>query len=294
MNGSKMLDALEYMSEDLILNAENAENVTIKPRKYTRKKVFAILAASVVILCGTAAASVGLFWNKPDVSPVGEGLRLALNQGVASMPGDEALRVILDSADPERNYKAFLNFDSVGEWQNFFGLPFVSSDLVIPADSGAWTDDGQGGLTQMGSVDTIVSTTEENGIRKPALMNAVLNVNRCVESTETPPLCWSGQLDIFAAYSEESGKDGSYDLIWENADDKSIEEYTTASGIPYIISQIAKDGIVKINLYYGYESVLYQLMVTAVSEEEAAVIREDMMNIAETLTIMYPDNASHG
>ena len=293
MNGSKMLDALEYVSEDLILNAENAENVTIKPKRYTRKKVFAILAASVVILCGTAAASVGLFWNKPDVSPVGEGLRLALNQGTASMPGDEALRVILDSADSERNYKAFLNFDSVAGWQNFFGLPFVSSDLVIPADAGAWTDDGQGGLTQMGSVDVIVSTTEENGIRKPALMNAVLNVSRRVESTETP-WCWKGQLDIIAAYSEEIGKDGSYDVIWENADDKSIEEYTTASGIPYIISQIAKDGTVRITLYYGYESVLYQLMVTAVSEEEAAVIREDMMNIAETLTIMYPDNASHG
>ena len=113
MNGSKMLDALAYVSDDLILNAENAHQTAGKPRN-VRKTVFAVLAAAVVFLCATAAAAFGLFWNKPDVSPVEGGLRRALDPGTASMPGDDAVRAILDAADPERNYKAFLNFDSVG------------------------------------------------------------------------------------------------------------------------------------------------------------------------------------
>ncbi|MBE6726779.1 MAG: hypothetical protein E7576_16565 [Ruminococcaceae bacterium] len=291
MSGDKLLDAMEFVSDDLILNAEKSSTSSLKPG--LRKRHLAVLiAAAAVLICGTAMAAAGLFWNKPDVQTVGNGLRLTLNQGTVVMP-NESVGIVLDSVDPERDFKAFLNFDSVQEWQEFFGLPFAASRLITPERSGAWMENERGELVQRGPIDAIVSTVEENGRRSPCLMWSVLSLVRYRDSGEETERIWNGDFNIFAKYREDTTDFGSYTALLSDPASLSAEECTAPSGIPYVIGEAVSDDTIGIHLYYGYESVLYDLTVNAHSREEADAIREDLKKIAQSLEILYPKNQTN-
>ena len=67
-------------------------------------------------------------------------------------------------------------------------------------------------------------------------------------------------------------------------------EATSSAGIPYVIRKIVsgENGeTVQFFLYYGYESVMYELWITAHSPEEEIMIADDLKIIADTLQIMY-------
>ena len=285
MSGDKLLDAMEFVSDELIVKTEKKAGISSRKQTLRKGKLAALIAAAVVAVCGTVAAAVGLLWNRPGVQTVENGLMATLNQGAAAMP-EEAVSKVLASVVPERDYKAFLNFDSIGEWQEFFDLPFVASELTAPANSGAWTENERGEIVQRGPVDAIVSTVEENGSRSPSLMWTVLSIDRYRGSGENTELLWSGDLNIFASYREDAGAAFAMTMLGDLSG-QSVEEYTAPSGIPYTTGRLeSRDGI-RLSLYYGYESVMYVLIVSAHSEEEADVIREDLKVFAGSLEIMY-------
>ena len=65
-------------------------------------------------------------------------------------------------------------------------------------------------------------------------------------------------------------------------------EYSTPAGIPCVISKIQSEHTDTLILYYGYESVIYELEVMAVSAEEERMILRDLQEYAETMQILYP------
>ncbi len=282
MNGNDMIEAMGYVAEDLILNTETIK----KSNKRTfRWKISLIAAAAAILLCGTAVAA-GLLWNPPDVRLSSDGVTVYLNQSIAVLP-EEAERTILDSADPERDHKAFLCFDSVKEWQAFFGLPFVSSPLLMPDETPMMTENGAG-LMQKGAIEVIVTTEEGNGKRVPAVMLTDIRVDRFDESSG---VMWSGMMELFAAYTEEASKSASSGMLWEDCPEQVLTEYTTPSGVPCLIFEIHTGGQVVCGLYYSFESVLYQLTVKAHSGEEAERILRDLRDIADHLQIVSPSGS---
>ncbi|MBQ3708447.1 MAG: hypothetical protein II889_11145 [Clostridia bacterium] len=283
MNGNDMIEAMGYVAEDLILNTETIK----KSNKRTfRWKIPVIAAAAAILLCGTAAAA-GLLWNPPDVRLSSDGVTVYLNQSVAVLP-EEAERTILDSADPERDHKAFLCFDTVKEWQAFFGLPFVSSPLLVPDETPMMTEKGAG-LMQKGVIEVIVTTEEGNGKRVPAVMLTDIRVDRFDESSG---VMWSGMMELFAAYTEEASKSASSGMIWKACPEQVLTEYTTPSGVPCVIFEIHTGGqVIDCGLYYSFESVLYQLTVKAHSGEEAERILRDLRDIADHLQIVSPSGS---
>ncbi|MCR4906914.1 MAG: hypothetical protein K6A33_12635 [Clostridiales bacterium] len=283
MNGNDMIEAMGYVAEDLILNTETIK----KSNKRTfRRKIPLIAAVAAILLCGTAAAA-GLLWNPPDVRLSSDGVTVYLNQSIAVLP-EEAERTILDSADPERDHKAFLCFDSVKEWQAFFGLPFVSSPLLMPDETPMMTEKGAG-LIQKGAIEVIVTTEEGNGKRVPAVMLTDIRVDRFDESSG---VMWSGMMELFAAYTEEASKSASSGMLWEDCPEQVLTEYTTPSGVSCVIFEIHTGGqVIDCGLYYSFESVLYQLTVKAHSGEEAERILRDLRDIADHLQIVSPSGS---
>ena len=284
MNGNDMMEAVGYVAQDLILCAEAVPKTN---KRTFRWKIPLIAAAVAILLCGTAAAA-GLLWNPPDVRLASDGVWVYLDQSVAVLP-KEAERTILDSADPKRDHKAFLCFDSVKEWQAFFGLPFVSSPLLVPDETPMMTENGAG-LMQKGAIEVIVTTEEGNGKRVPAVMLTDIRVDRFDESGTR--LQWSGMMELFAAYTEEASKSASSGMIWKDCPEQVLTVYTTPSGVPCVIFEIhTGEQVIDCGLYYSFESVLYQLNVKAHSGEEAERILRDLRDIADHLQIVSPSGS---
>ena len=97
---------------------------------------------------------------------------------------------------------------------------------------------------------------------------------------------------LYAPLHEKAAVEGTCTRIVQDGMDAEIMlEFTTPSGIPCVISKItsAADAYpVSLYLYYGYESVMYELEVSAASPEEEADILEDLKTFSNTLQIGYP------
>ena len=279
MKEMDLLEAVGYVDQDLIIKTEAVQGIG----KRNLRVRWAILIAAALLLCGTAAA--GILWNKPEVLTGHNSQTLLMNQGYRDLP-DGARSAILASLIPERDYKAFFSFDTVEDWQAFFGLPFVSSPLAAQNDANAQAEPDIGGrLVIEGPIETFVSTAEQDGEREPAMMWSNMSLTRYDENGDR----WIGDLDIFAAFTEEAAS-GQASVIWESTVEESVTDYTTPSGIPCVISQSAYDGGDRVDLclYYGFDSVLYRLRTAAHSDVETAEALQYLKEIADSLQISYP------
>ena len=251
--------------------------------KLRGKKAVLIAAVIAVLLCGTAATA-GLLWLKPDVFPNKDGHTLLINQGYVEL-SDDAIQIIMENRLPERNNNCFLNFETVAEWQNFFELPLVVSNLMVPDETNGLADYGDGILVPNGSIDSIVTSDGD----RLCLMITSMFIDRVDE--QTAERLWDGTLQIYAALSEESTADAKSTVKVEGAvKEETLMEATSSAGIPYVIRKIVsgENGeTVQFFLYYGYESVMYELWITAHSPEEEIMIADDLKIIADTLQIMY-------
>ena len=282
MTGTDFLEAVGYVDQDLIIKTEAVRR---SGKRNLPGRWAILIAAAALLLCGTAAA-VGFLWNKPEVQTDLGSQTVFMSHGCIGLP-DDARTAILDSVVPERDFKAFLSFDTVEDWQTFFDLPFVSAPLAAREDPLAATDPIPGSrLILEGSIDTMVSTKEADGEREPAMMWSTVSLVRYDEDG----FRWSGDLDVFAAFTEEAAASGTAALIWaDGAAEQIVTDYTTPSGIPCVIGQSVQNGgdQVDLCLYYGYESVLYLLRVGHF-DGEADDVLEDLKEIADSLLVSYP------
>ena len=291
MKPDDIVNALNDMDYDMIEEAEMEKKILI-PRLRGKKTVL-IAAAVCLLLCGTAAAA-GIFWIKPEVHENADGHTLLINQGYIELPED-AVQTILANRIPERNYNCFLNFETVAEWQEFFDLPFVTSSLLVTEEDGQWVDyTGNGVLVPKGDINTYITNLDKEGGTKLGIMGTSLSVERIyTDEDESEQIDWCGSMNIFAALSEESASEASHTVILNDAKGGEIlMEYTTPSGIPCVISKTTSEKYDEssfLYLFYGYESVYYQLQVDIHSVEQEAIVLKDLQKIAETLQVVYPE-----
>lgn len=291
MKPDDIVNALNDMDYDMIEEAEMEKKILIP--KLRGKKTVLIAAAVCLLLCGTAAAA-GIFWIKPEVHANADGHTLLINQGYIELPED-AVQTILANRIPERNYNCFLNFETVAEWQEFFDLPFVTSSLLVTEEDGQWVDyTGNGILVPKGDIDTYITSVDEENETKFGIMGSVFSVERIYSAEDdSEQINWHGSIQIHAALSEEAVEDASHSVRVEGViTEETLTEATTPTGIPYVIRRIVSGDsgeTVQFFLYYGYESVMYELWVTAHSPEEEKIIADDLQKIAETLQVVYPE-----
>ena len=289
MKPENIVNALNDMDYDMIEEAEMEKKILIP--KLRGKKTVLIAAAVCLLLCGTATAA-GIFWMKPEVQANTDGHTLLINQGYIELPED-AVQMILANRIPERNNNCFLNFETVAEWQEFFDLPFVTSSLLVTEEDGQWVDyTGNGVLVPKGDIDTYITSVDEENETKFGIMGSVFSVERIYSAEDdSEQINWHGSMQIHAALSEEAAADASHSVRVEGIIiEETLSEATTPTEIPYVIRRIVSGDsgeTVQFFLYYGYESVMYELWVTAHSPEEEKIIADDLKLIAETLQVMH-------
>ena len=285
MKAMNLANALNDIDYDMIEEAEM--KFCTKKGFFIKKKAVLIAAALVLLLCGTAAAA-GLLWMKPDVQAGEDGLALQLNGDIVTLP-ENTVQEIIAVRDPGRGNKSFFTFDTVEEWQKFFALPFVASSHLAVDESPRWVDEGTGILLPEGTIDTIVTAEEKDGEYELCLMITAMNVEWYHNDKENAECAWKGNITIYAPLNEKAAKEGSSTIeLNEDMEAEILMEYTTPSGIPCLISKIKSEHTDTLFLYYGYESVMYELKVMAVSPEEEAMILKDLQEYAETMQILYP------
>ena len=286
MKAMDIASALNDVDYDMIEEAE--KKIDMKKGSFiNKKKVVLIAAALVLLLCGTAAAS-GLLWMKPDVQVNENSLDLQLNGEVVTLP-ESAVQEILAARDPERRNTSFLTFSTLEEWQEFFALPFVTTSHLVLDESPKWVDYGTSTLVPEGTIDTFVTTEEKNGGYELCLMVSTMNVEWYHNDAENSECAWNGSITIHVPLNETAAKEGSsMRELNEDMEAEILMEYTTPAGIPCVISKINSEHTDTFFLYYGYESIIYELEVMAASTEEEAMILNDLQEYAETIQILYP------
>ncbi len=270
MKPEDLINALNDIDYSMIEEAE--ENQKILALKLREKKTVLLAAILALFLCGTAATA-GLLWIKPDVRPEGNSLTVYMREGYIELPEDK-IQTILDTRIPERNNNCILTFDTFAEWQEFLDIPLVTSELLDTPQN----------------INTFFTVKAAEEKLKLMSMLSLTTVERFFgEECSDVPL-WSGSITITAAVSADAvEREDSAGVTDGKAE--IIEEYTTSSGIPCVIGKIVSEKNAQnsdLFLYYGYESVMYQLWVDTYSPEEEAMILEDLKVIADTLQIVYP------
>ena len=271
MKPNNLLHAINDIDYEMVEEAENMMNRQ-KSRIPRGKKTVLIAAAVAVLLCITAAAA-GLLWGTPKVI-VGEGtLTLFLNNGYLTLP-EESVQTIYASRTSD-HYGSFHMFDTVAEWTDFYGIPFVSSTKLVP-----YSD-----------IQTVVWGNELGSQAQLTFMESHLNVERYREGEEER--LWRGSMTVLAPLNEEAAKDGSWTRnLSDEMNAEILAEDTTDAGVPYVISKITHDSDAEscdLLLYYGHEAVLYELEVSACVGQHESMIFEDLVNFVQTLQIM-PNN----
>jgi len=271
MKPNDLLHAMNDIDYGMIEEAENMMNR--QKSRIPRGKKTVLIAAAVVLLLGVTAAAAGILWGTPTVI-VGEGtLTLFLNNGYLTLP-EESVQTIYASRTSD-HYGSFHMFDTVAEWTDFYGIPFVSSTKLVP-----YSD-----------IQTVVWGNEPGSQAQLTLMESHLNVERYCEEAEER--LWRGSMTVFAPLNEETAKAGSWTRnLSESMNAEILAEDTTAAGVPYVIRKITYDSDAEscdLLLYYGHEAVLYELEVSACVGQHESMIFEDLVNFAQTLQIM-PNN----
>ena len=276
MNAKHLLDAMNDIDYSMVEEAENMMNRQ-KSRIPRGKKTILIAAAVAVLLCITAAAA-GLLWMKPEVHVGDNKHSLVLRDSYITLP-EESVQTILAAYTPEKLSVA-LDFASVEEWQHFYGIPLVLSSYLSP----------------YGTVGSAVSVLEKDDEIRLGMMFSSVKVGYHRERNGVSEKVWIGDVEVMALVNDdEEVKLGGFSRRMKDGENAEIvKEFTTAAGIPCVISKIKPaggDSPVSLLLYYGYESVMYEFEVFALSDEEEMLRIDQLMTIADTLQIIpVPEN----
>ena len=271
MNPKYLLEAMNDIDYTMVEEAENMMNRQ-KSRIPRSKKTVLIAAAVAVLLCITAAAA-GLLWMKPEVHVGDNKHSLVLRDSYITLP-EESEQTILAAYTPEK-LSVEIDFASVEEWQAFYGIPLVMSSHFTP----------------YGTVGSAVSALEIDGNIDFGMMISFVKVAHSREINGEIQKDWIGSLKVTALIDDDKKGIGTHTREFnEEGNAEIVMEFTTDAGIPCVISRIANDieaYPVTLLLHYGYESVLYEFELKAVSAEEETTYLEYLKTYADTIQI-YP------
>ncbi len=269
MRGKEMLDAVGYVGEELILKAETAA----KEKKRISLRRAVVLAAAALLLLGATAATAAVIRNRMNVQdvPGGHMMGFQAEEGYLIL-SEEAQRELLAAREPDRPM-CHMYFDTIAEWQAFFGLPYV----------------GEPGLDLTEKVNT-------EGMNPDAVIEVLVPVG---DTEDGPRLGLMVTLipngpEIYVPMSAECAADGGVYMQPANANgeiEQEIEEYTTPSGIPCVLVRRSGPGRYwDAELYYGYGSVVYHrnVRLTGYSSNDPQLV-EDVKAFADSLTVYMPE-----
>ncbi len=271
MNPKHLLEAMNDIDYTMVEEAENMMN-NQKSRIPRGRKTVLIAAAVAVLLCITAAAA-GLLWMNPEVHVDDTKHALVLRDSYITLP-EESVQTILAAYTPEKLSVA-LDFASVEEWQAFYGIPLVMSSHLSP----------------YGTVGSGVSALEIDGNIDFGMMISFVKVAHSREINGEMQRDWIGSLKVTALIDDDKEEIGTYIREFnEEGNAEIVTEFTTDAGIPCVISRVHsgnEEDPVSLLLHYGYESVMYEFELRAVSAEEEAIYLEYLKTYADTIQI-YP------
>ena len=271
MKANDLLQAMNEIDYSMVEEAENMMNRQ-KSRIPRRRKTVLIAAAVTVLLCITAAAA-GLLWMKPEISVADDAHRLQLSGGI-TLP-EESVQMLIDAYYIQDKVNVVQTFASVEEWQEFFGIPLVMSTH----------------FSTYGTIEAGVSTYEVDGEIDFGMMISFLKVAHYREINGTVQKEWIGSLKATALIDDDRSGTGSFTRrLDDDGTAEIIAEFTTDAGIPCVISRVANDSEaypVTLLLHYGYESVMYEFELRALSAEEEMTYLDYLKSYADTITI-YP------
>ncbi len=292
MNAKHLLDAMNDIDYSMVEEAENMMNRQ-KSRIPRRRNTVWIVAAVLVLLCITVAAA-GLRWMTPELHvraddqilywnneyiTLSASHILYLRDDYITLPESSRQTVINSPSRTPDNLRFSYTFSSVEEWQSFYEIPLVISSWLSP----------------YGTVGSSISVDEKDNEIRLGMMSSRVDVEYLEERNGVTEQVWFGGLEVVALVDDDAGeiKLGGFERSIKDGDHAEIiKEFTTAAGIPCVISKIkpaADDSPVSpvsLLLYYGYEAVMYEFEVFALSEEEEAIRIEQLMTIADTLQII--------
>ena len=267
MKSNALLHAMNDIDYEMVEEAENMMNRQ-KNRIPRGKKTVLIAAAVAVLLCITAAAA-GLLWVKPEVRVDEWAQTLLLSGEYITLP-EASVQTLLEARTPDR-IGIFQSFDSTREWQEFFGIPFVTSTH----------------FSIDGDIQSVVTAFESDNEVQLSTMMSHMNVDLIFDSTDGDS--FGAILMAVAPLNAQAAEDGTFArTLTDEANAEILMESTTAAGVPYVISKMTAGSEaypVALLLYYGYESVLYELEVHACSASEETMLIEKMVSIAESIQI---------
>ncbi len=270
MRGQEMLDAVGYVGEDLILKAETAH----KEKKRIPLRRALVFAAAALLLLGAAAATAGVIRNRMNVRLDPDGVNeMGFNaENGYLVLSEEARQGLLAAREPDRPM-CHMYFDTIAEWQAFFGLPYVGAPGLDPNEA---------------------VTAERNDPDK------LINVLAPVVDTEDGPkfglmvTTIPGGPEIAVPLSAECAAEGGVGIQAANhtETEQTVEEYTSPSGIPYVIVRIASEWGDRCgyDLYYGYGPAIYRgIGRHAIVLSQAETFVEELKAFADSLVVYMPE-----
>lgn len=271
MNPKYLLEAMNDIDYTMV---EEAENMTMKEKsRIPRGKKSVLIAAAVAVLLCITAGAAGLLWMKPEVRVGDSKHSLVLRDSYITLP-EESEQTILAAYTPDRLSVA-LDFASVEEWQAFYGIPLVMSSHLSP----------------YGTVGSAVSALEVDGNIDFGMMISFVKVAHSREINGEMQRDWVGSLKVTALIDDDKEEIGAHIReVNEEGNAEIVTEFTTDAGIPCVISRVQngnEEDPVSLMLHYGYESVMYEFELRAVSAEEEARYLEYLKTYADNIQI-YP------
>ena len=278
MNPKYLLEAMNDIDYSMVEEAE-ATTKTAKSSNWRRRKTALIAAAVLVLLCITAAATAGILGMTPELHVSESDHMVYLRDEYITLPETSRQTVIsaVSHAPDDQHFR--YTFASVEEWQKFYDIPLVISRWLSP----------------YGTVSSGISVTEADNEICLGSMYSTVKVEYLEERNGVMEQVWFGSLQIAALVDDDAGETkfgGMSRPIRDGGHAEILREFTTAAGIPCVISKIkpaagnSPVSPVSLLLYYSYESVMYEFEVFALSEEEEAIRIDQLMTIADTLQII--------
>lgn len=270
MNPKHLLEAMNDIDYSMVEEVENMMNRQ-KSRIPRGKKTVLIAAAVAVLLCITAGAA-GLLWVKPEVQIEEDAHTLLLNNGYLTLP-EASLQAIHEAYTSERMSTQHA-FETVEEWQAFFGVPLAVSNYLSP----------------YGTIETLVTVYETDVGNELGMMLSSVKLEKTQERNGIMERVWIGNLMVMALLDDDDGAVGSYKHpISDGMNAEILQEFITDAGIPCVISKLTNEGdghSVRLFLCYGYESVLYEFELLAHSAEEEIEYLEYLRTYADTIQLL--------
>ena len=270
MRGQEMLDAVGYVGEDLILKAETAH----KEKKRIPLRRALVFAAAALLLLGAAAATAGVIRNRMNVRLDPDGVNeIGFNaENGYLVLSEEARQGLLAAREPDLPM-CHMYFDTIAEWQAFFGLSYV----------------GQPGLDLTEKVNT-------EGMNPDAVIEVLVPV---VDTEDGPRF---GLMVTFIPNGPESAVPLSAQCAAEGGvgiqaanhteTEQTVEEYTSPSGIPYVIVRTSSEGSDRCGyeLYYGYGPAVYcGIGRHAIVLSQTETFVEELKAFADSLVVYMPE-----